>query len=580
MNQRFLILSITAILSLLQPERVEAQGIIIPAGDFLIVNGGYLLVGENWVNNGTFTHNAGTVLFNGTTQSIGGSAQTIFNNLTIASGSTTTITTSGKMVKNILLCNGTLNAGGYLTLLSTAAQTALIDGSGSGSVSGNVTMQRYLASGFGYKYFSSPFQSATVNEFSNDLNLNASFPALYRYDENQSSNGWVSYTNTSGALNPLQGYAANFGSSSAAKTVDMTGVVNNGTITSATLYNHNKTYTLGFNLAGNPYPSPIDWNVAGGWVKTNIDNSLYYFNASSTDQYSGTYSSYINGISSNGIASNMIAAMQGFFVHVSNGSYPVTGSLQVNNNARTGNGSTAFYRIMQPQDRSSLIRLHAGFFADTSLTDAAVFYFDNVTSYLFDKTKDALKLMNTSPAIPSLYALSTDAARMSITALPRVIDSAVKLPLGIKTDKDGWISFCAREIKDVPDRVHIYLNDAKTNTISDLRGNQPYQVYLKKGVCENRFYLTFSNKETELPVTNTETLRVYSTNGKLYVAVPSFTGTGKLVIANLQGQVLSQQQLSGSNLYTVNTPLSNGIYMVSLFTQQGALSKKVVISNP
>jgi len=86
-------------------------------------------------------------------------------------------------------------------------------------------MQRYLPSGFGYKYVSSPFQAATVNEFSNDLDLAASFPTFYKYDENRNSAGWVSYITTTNPLNPLQGYAANFGSAAIAKTVDATGVV-------------------------------------------------------------------------------------------------------------------------------------------------------------------------------------------------------------------------------------------------------------------------------------------------------------------------------------------------------------------
>ena len=50
------------------------------------------------------------------------------------------------------------------------------------------------------------------------------------------------------------------------------------------------TYTKGFNLVGNPYPSAIDWDAASGWTKTNIDNAVYYFKASATDQYGGTYS--------------------------------------------------------------------------------------------------------------------------------------------------------------------------------------------------------------------------------------------------------------------------------------------------
>ncbi len=47
---------------------------------------------------------------------------------------------------------------------------------GSDKLLGDVTMQRYLPSGFGYKYISSPFQAATVNELSLKLNLAASFP--------------------------------------------------------------------------------------------------------------------------------------------------------------------------------------------------------------------------------------------------------------------------------------------------------------------------------------------------------------------------------------------------------------------
>ena len=104
----------------------------------------------------------------------------------------------------------------------------------------------------------------------------------------------------------------------------MTGVVNNGNF-SVTLYNHDNLYTKGFNLVGNPYPSPIDWNAAG-WTKTNIDNALYFFKASTTDQYGGTYSSWIGGISNDGSANmNIIPSMQGFFIHVTDGAFPVTG---------------------------------------------------------------------------------------------------------------------------------------------------------------------------------------------------------------------------------------------------------------
>jgi len=46
----------------------------------------------------------------------------------------------------------------------TQTQTALIDGSGAGEVLGNVTMQRYLASGFGLNISALHFwQQKSVN---------------------------------------------------------------------------------------------------------------------------------------------------------------------------------------------------------------------------------------------------------------------------------------------------------------------------------------------------------------------------------------------------------------------------------
>src|SRR5450759_5790523 len=267
----------------------------------------------------------------------------IFNNLTVASGSTTTITTTGQSLRGILVSNSTLNSNGNMTLLSTVTQTALIDGSGTGQVNGNVTMQRYLPSGFGYKYFSSPFQGATVSEFGDNMDLLAVFPSFYNYDESKSSAGWVTYTNSAGVLNPLYGYAVNFGCSVTAITADVTGVVNNGNL-SRTMYNNNNTYTKGFNLVGNPYPSPIDWDAASGWIKTNIDNALYYFKSSTTDQYGGTYSTYINFVSSDGLATKIIPSMQGFFIHVSDGAWPITGTLALNNSVRITDMTHSFIK--------------------------------------------------------------------------------------------------------------------------------------------------------------------------------------------------------------------------------------------
>ena len=349
--------------------------------------------------NGTSAQTIGPGIFAGNT----------INNLII--NNTAGVTLTGPLgISGILTAqNGDLSSGGNLTLLSTPVQTSLIDGSGSGNVTGNVTMQRYLPSGFGYKYFSSPFQSAIVNEFSDDMTL-GSF-TFYKYDESRTASGWVSYSTPANILNPLEGYAVNFGSDPSANTVDVTGVVNNGNL-SVTLYNHNNAYTQGFNLTGNPYPSPIDWDAASGWTKTNIDNALYYFKASTTDQYGGTYGTYVNGISSDSIADNIIPSMQGFFVHVSDDTYPVTGILGFTNNVRITDLNHPFTKKKSLSKSNPLLRLTAAYSEDTSSEDPAVIYFDEKAAAEYDNQLDALKLMNTDLNFPNLYTVTPSGKKL------------------------------------------------------------------------------------------------------------------------------------------------------------------------
>jgi len=559
-----------------------AQGLIIPSGAYLIANNGNIVVAANWTNNGSFTHNGGTVIFAGSVQTLGGSSTTTFNNLTVASGSVTSIITSGQNVKGIVLSNDTLKANGNLTLLSTATQTALIDGSGSGEVMGNLAMQRYLPSGFGYKYFSSPFQADIVNDFSQEINLATAFPDVYRFDESLASNGWVNYTNSSGLLSPIAGYAVNFGNATPAITVSLTGVVSNHTVSSPTMYNHNMTYTQGFNLMGNPYPSPINWDAAGGWTKTNIDNAIYYFKNGTTDQYTGTYSSYVNGISSDGIAGNLISAMQGFFVHVSSGSFPVSGLLSINNNARNTNPSTVFFGYTVPQAPSPLFRLSAGFADEGTEVDLAAFYFKTGATAAFDKKLDALKLMNTHTGIPNLYAVSSDTGKLSIYALPATFDSLVSVPLGLKTAKDGWISFKAGEMENMPPSLYVYLSDIKTGAMQDLQNAPPYRLFLASGDYSNRFFLNFSTKPliTAAPGSTPVNggFKAYSAGGKLFVNSGLLSAEkGELRIINMLGQVTHRQELSGNAYQTVNAYFIPGIYIVSFYAAAGIQIKKIFI---
>jgi len=148
---------------------------------------------------------------------------------------------------------------------------------------------------------------------------------------------------------------ANFGSSSSAKTVDIKGVVNNGTL-SATLYNHNKHLQRDLILWGILILLQLNWNSATGWIRTNIDNAVYYFNAApriSIPALTAVISMAFRVMVLQEILSLLHKV---FFVHVTDGSFPVTAQLGVNNNARTNDLSPLFHNFS-----GQLLRVSAGF---------------------------------------------------------------------------------------------------------------------------------------------------------------------------------------------------------------------------
>ncbi|MDT8401927.1 MAG: hypothetical protein RQ743_09545 [Bacteroidales bacterium] len=544
---------------------------------------------------GTITTDANTNLSFGTPGNTGGAAFTIppgtftsaptINNLTINRTNSLTLGNQMVSVYGIILCNGPLNTAGNLSLLSDAGATALVDGSGSGQVTGDVSMQRYLPSGFGYKYFSSPFQAATVGEFGDDMDLAFWFPTFYKYDESRTTSGWVDYSDPSGILEPIHGYGINFGNVPDPNTVDVTGELNNGPL-SVTLYNNNNTYTQGLNLVGNPYPSPIDWDAATGWTKTNIDDAIYFFEASATDEYGGTYSSYVNGVGSDGSVSSIIPSMQGFFVHVSDGSYPVTGTLGMTNAIRINDQAQPFYKSSGKSkvDNTSrpLIRIAVEFENDPGNKDPLVIYLDNMASPVFDSGLDALKILNTDYQAPNIYATIPGGKKLSINALPEDPGLLSMIPLGLKINRSGTAKFILLNSDEYFSDKDIFLHDNNTETRQILDGKSWYAINLEAGEYHDRFFLEIDNIITgvEEPPANDALFDIYSSNELLKTNIYDVIGNeGIFSVYNITGQLVFRQLIRQSGYYEFKAPAHRGIYIVNYRTSERNGSKKIFVGN-
>ena len=84
-------------------------------------------IAGNFINSGTYTASTSTVTFNGSGQTIDGTSSTIFNNVTIALGSTTTLGI-GTTIKGLTI-SGTFNDGGY-TITPVSGSTLTMGSTG------------------------------------------------------------------------------------------------------------------------------------------------------------------------------------------------------------------------------------------------------------------------------------------------------------------------------------------------------------------------------------------------------------------------------------------------------------------
>lgn len=534
------------------------------------------------VNDGSFiAQGESTVIFNGNTiHEIGGAETTAFSNLTVNNTAGLRITGEAVTVSRILACDGLLETNGKITLLSGVKGTALIDGARTGTITGDVTVQRYLPTGFGYMYFSSPFSSAEVSEFGDEA-----IESIYRYDENRlvggiPASGWVNYNNPANLLVPGTGYAVNLGPDAGPLTVDIKGAVTNGDIT-VPVFNNNHPYTHGFNLVGNPYPSPVDWNLINA-LNSHIDNAVYYFSNSDADQYGGTYITYLNGISSDGRATKIIPSMQGFFIHVTDGAFPVEGSLVMNNSVRVNDLDHPFIKSAEAE-QPKLIRLSASFTTSPETPDYTVVYFDEQATPEFDGQFDALKLLNTDTNVPSIFSVTPAASRLSINGMPPPGGKTLLVPLGIVTQVDGTIRFSVCAIDPSLAAMKISLVDSVAGAKREVALNSEYSVDLKAGDYSGRFWLKFNQVTTSVvrqTGENQEVLEATANGGILRLKIGSVEETaGSLRIYDLTGRMLHEETVRETGYYEYPGLRSNGIYIVTYRTGRVTASRKVALVN-
>jgi hypothetical protein len=473
-------------------------------------------------------------VYNGTAaQTTGTGLPTQVRNLSTSNTSPVTLSAATSVAQVLTVASsGNLNtAGNALTLLSSAAGTALVVNSGSGTVVGAATVQRYLdASGntgtSGYRHYAAPVSGATVASLSTsaygggftaqtnpayntaDPNLLtlATYPNVFGYDESKIAaspatsfsdfdKGYQSPASTTAALIPGRGYAVQIGN---AEKVQFTGTLNTGSGTIGGLTRAAAgtagAASAGWVLVGNPYPAPLDWGTVASSQLSGVDAAAYVFQ--STSAYAGRYTSFNNGIGAN---SGLIASGQGFFVRTSTAG--TTGSIALTNaNRATTYGATPkFQRTtadVRPQLRLSLALGSAPATVATAQDETFVYFEQGATSG-FDGQYDAYKLAN-----PSGYYLGTAAVvptgtpdtGLSIDGRAPLGSAITTIPVWLSVPA-GPYTLTATDLRNfAPAGTQVSLRDALTGTLTDLTTTSSYSF----GVAANapstgRFTLIFGS---------------------------------------------------------------------------------------
>ena len=568
-----------------------AKNLTIENNAEVIVVNNFLRIAGNLTNSGLLSVEAGSISFEGTT------AQTIpagafegnrVLNLNINNPEGVISQAKIEIISSLKIESGVFSTGDDLTLISNLAGTAFIDGSGNGEVTGSIKMQRYLSNGFGYKYFSSPFSDSTVGDFAAFMELKdatTGFPYFYEYRENRKNadlsdlTGWQNFTEPTNSLKIAEGYALNISGSNNPVTIEISGAVNNGPV-SISLQNSDGLYSKGFNLVGNPYPSPIDWDLISPTL-SGIDNAIYFFTAGSSDRYSGTYTSYVNGVSTDGRSSRIIPSMQGFFVRVSdpaNGAYPATANLNFTNAARTGNQNVQNFYKSKNSKIIPQLRLSAGF-SNEKTSDAAVIYFHPAASNQFEKELDAYKMMNTAAEVPSLYSITKHDEKLSINAINS--SEIQEIPLGIKSQRSGDMFIELAGIENIFPADYIYLKDKKNKVIQNLSEKPRYSFTSQKGENNDRFILIFSPEKLSEKdmILDFEQFSVYSVAGELLIKLNlDENSTGNIVLSNISGQILRKSSGKGKDLIKFSGIAAPGVYLISLELENERLTKKFLLN--
>jgi hypothetical protein len=345
----------------------------------------------------------------------------------------------------------------------------------------------------------------------------------------------------------------------------------------------------GWNLVGNPFPSAITFGEPSGaptagagwvWNSSNTDPIAYWW-----DNGLGIYRFYdwFSGIGNGAVVTERrtVPRSQAFFVFVrifapGSGSplYTPSGSdVAVGNDARIFRGTQVIGKSVIANNMNITLNDASG-----KIIDEAILNFrDDANGTEFNGLLDAYKLFNDITNVSQLYFKTSNDEDAAMKTL-KLAAGNIMYPLYMKVVNTGTYSLDVKDISTFSPNTGILLKDNKTNTTVDLKVNPVYSFTATAGDDNARFSLYFTDVLYGINNLN-NTFKVYSFNNSIYIQnndPKSITGT--VLVYDMIGKQMMQENLTGDVITRINTNLNKGFYVVSIKTDNSVYNQKVYIN--
>ncbi|NDP26126.1 MAG: T9SS type A sorting domain-containing protein [Flavobacterium sp.] len=531
------------------------------------------------------------VTYNGATAISSGfeipSDASVLNNLTINNVGGVTLSSATSVNNKLTLTSGTLATAGFLTLKSNPSKTAYV-GVVTGSISGNVNVERYIPAGQrAYRFLSSPVTTSTfintnwqagthitgaggaTNGFDATTGNNAS---MFTY--NNATPAWNALTNTNATVLtsgvPYLTYIRGSRSASLAiapvgsipsdaTTLSATGILTTGNV----LVNGLNETADGFSAIGNPYQAQVDMQtvLAAG---TNLNTGFYYV----VDPSLGTKGAYLTvdvTVPASAHISQYLQPGQACFVKTL-AAGPASLTFTEANKSEVA-AQTTIFKIKNTAMPSIGLTLYDA--ADIRL-DVLKIAFD--ASEINDVNQnDASKMTNFDETMAS----SNNGKLLSIEkrAMPTDAD---EIPLNITKYRGTSYSIKAEGTGLTGSTPYLLDQFANKTTEIPQDGSVNYaysvDVAIPASIAADRFKLIYAKtlKSIDNEIANFALYPNPSKTNSFTIAVPQSLIKPSLKVSNMLGQQLySQSDLqSGANVkVTAKNVKTTGVYLVSLTSE-------------